>query len=249
MKNIPILYVWPTGIGKTQKVRQEFGYTEVLLLSSLTEEDVAGIPYHEKGKEKRTIPPFVQRLQEAVQKGKSTCLFLDELDKARREVADTCLSLVTDQTMFGIPETVEIRAAANPPERWGGDGISIPMLNRFAVMHVDVDIQNSTEYLRKKYPHVDKKLFDEFEDGTIPMLDIKGEGLNTLITSPRSIEMAIVASLSSKPELVDWLVTPVVARHIKNFFSNTNKEDEKVYNKAYKTYKSSLSRKPLRLWE
>jgi hypothetical protein len=52
----PILYVGAPGVGKTAVIRSRYDHCEVLLLSSQTEEDIAGIPYQEGGNEKRTIP-------------------------------------------------------------------------------------------------------------------------------------------------------------------------------------------------
>jgi hypothetical protein len=66
------------------------------------------------------VPKFIEDLRNS--KASNKCLFLDELDKARREVADTILSLVTSPELFDLPNGVEIIAAANPPEWGGGDG-------------------------------------------------------------------------------------------------------------------------------
>ncbi len=230
MKKIPILYVGAPGIGKTAKVKSKYDYCEVLLLSSQTEEDIAGIPYQENGLEKRTIPPFVQRLQKA--KG-SRCLFLDEIDKARREVADTLLTLITDQEKFGIPEDVEIIAAANPPEWGGGDGVSIPMMNRFSIIESGVDIEGFSNYIIEKYGKNDfiLSVLDSLKSGEMPILEIIGEGLNARLTSPRSIDYALSALLFEKnEEKVIGLLTPNVASGVMRLYRKENNEETNLDN-------------------
>jgi len=230
MKKIPILYVGAPGIGKTAKVKSKYDYCEVLLLSSQTEEDIAGIPYQENGLEKRTIPPFVQRLQKA--KG-SRCLFLDEIDKARREVADTLLTLITDQEKFGIPEDVEIIAAANPPEWGGGDGVSIPMMNRFSIIESGVDIEGFSNYIIEKYGKNDfiLSVLDSLKSGEMPILEITGEGLNARLTSPRSIDYALSALLFEKnEEKVIGLLTPNVASGVMRLYRKENNEETNLDN-------------------
>ena len=180
-----------------------------MLLSSQTEEDIAGIPYREGSLEKRTIPPFVQRLQAA---SGTKCLFLDELDKARREVADTLLSLITHPEMFGIPDGTDIVATANPPEWGGGDGISQPMLNRFSVIEFLPDFDKWAGYIKNKYGNNDfvKKVIEKIEVGELPFLEANGEGLNWRMTSPRSIDNAdsVCLTESDPTLLVKGLVTP-----------------------------------------
>src|SRR6267142_4440705 len=92
---LPILMIGAPGIGKTARVLQAFDHVEVLLASAMVEEDIAGLPYKDKnGIEHRTVPCAIHNLYLADKEGKTTCLFLDEMDKARRSVADTLLTLV-----------------------------------------------------------------------------------------------------------------------------------------------------------
>ena len=82
MRKTPVLFVGPPGIGKTAITIQKYDYTEVVLLSSMVEEDISGIPYREGANECRTIPLFIQRLIQKKQEGVKT-FPPDELDKAR----------------------------------------------------------------------------------------------------------------------------------------------------------------------
>lgn len=195
MRRINRLLVGPPGIGKTETVLQSYDHVEILLLSSSVEEDLAGLPYREDIYERRTIPPFLVRLQEAAKQGKTTCLFLDELDKARREVADTLLSLIASRrTPYGLelPEGTEIIAAANPPEFGGGDGISVPMLNRFSVQEFQVDPIKWGTWAKSKFSNpVIKDVILLFMKGDLPLLDSIGEGLTLKVASPRSITYAL----------------------------------------------------------
>lgn len=227
-KNIPILFVGPPGVGKTAFVRSSYDYCEVLLLSTMTEEDIGGLPFRDGLKELRTIPPFIERLKtnNAVRK----CLFLDELDKGRREVADTLLTLITHPEHFGIPDNIDIVAAANPPEWGGGDGISDAMLSRFSVCQFVPNLIFFCDYIQKKYG-ISDNIIELFSNGTIPLLDVTGEGLSKRITCPRTLEMAFstlahngsMLSLS-KESIINGLLTPVAASNLLRLFSSKNSE-------------------------
>lgn len=199
LSSLSVLYVGPPGIGKTSIIKQTFEHTEVLLLSSATEEDIAGIPYHKNGIEYRTSPAWVERLKKADKEGKTTCLFLDELDKARREVADTMLTLVVSKEQFGVPSATFLRAAANPPEWGGGDGISDPMISRWSVVPFTMTeerVNDQLQFWENRYRNTPAQQCIE------PLLEIiekqgwvqiTGEGLNRRIASPRTITMALDA--------------------------------------------------------
>jgi hypothetical protein len=221
---VPVLLVGAAGIGKTDKVKQCFDYTEVLLLSTCQPEDIGGIPYREGQEDHRTISSLFTRLHEADKQGKTTALFLDELDKAQREVADTLLTLVAHRKINQgeLPKNTCIIAAANPPEFGGGDGISVPMLNRFAVIEQDIDLKSWVSYMKNRYsePFFDNALM-AFEDQKIPVFEVVGEGLEQKITSPRSIDLAFKAIKRLKQDsvkLVEGLLTPNVAQKLLNHF-------------------------------
>ena len=206
---IPRLLVGAPGSGKTATVRASYEYTEVLLLSSCTEEDIAGLPYRDGEHECRTIPTFIERLKKEA-KTKKVCLFLDELDKARREVADTLLTLITHPQEFGIPDGVDIWAAANPPEWGGGDGISQPMLSRFAIINYKPDIEKWVTLTKTKFselPFIDTFL-EKISIGEIPLMESAGEGLDFRITCPRTWHLALEAVRSNQIDLLPGLLTP-----------------------------------------
>lgn len=223
---IPKLLVGPPGVGKTANVRAQYEYTEVLLLSSCTEEDIAGLPYREGDKERRTVPPFIERIKKEA-KTKKTCLFLDELDKARREVADTLLTLITHPQEFGIPDGVDIIAAANPPDWGGGDGISQPMLTRFAVIDYKPDVQEWTKLTEKTFKDLPfiTAFVDRISTGEIPLLESNGEGLDFRLTCPRTWFLALEAVRQGQSELVTGLLTPNSASAL---MSLTNREDSRI---------------------
>ena len=198
---IPILLIGAPGTGKTAAVRARYTHTEVLLLSAAAEEDVAGLPYIIDGRERRTTPAFVERLQAAArQHGPAACcLFLDELDKARREVADTLLTLVTHPESYGIPAGVAIVAACNPPEWGGGDGISEPMLSRFAAVRWQPQVAVVADYLAARHGPAGEYIADGLRTGRIPLYETAGEGLGQRITCPRTYELALRAMVEPSP--------------------------------------------------
>lgn len=199
---VPILYYGAPGIGKTATTRAKYDYVEVLLLSSATEEDIAGLPYRDGDKERRTVPPFVERLQERPEH-ESICLFLDEIDKARREVVDTLLTLITHPEHFGLPDRLTIVAAANPPEWGGGDGLSQAMLSRFAIVEFTPDIEEWAEFMRGKYEgELVEKVIDGILDKRAPLLEVNGEGFDWRLSCPRTWDLAVGAALDGAPDEV-----------------------------------------------
>jgi len=226
----PKLLIGAPGTGKTASVRAKFEHTEVLLLSSCTEEDIAGLPYREGNKERRTMPLFIENINKAVKKGKKTCLFLDELDKARREVVDTLLTLITHPTNFGIPESVEIIAAANPPEWGGGDGISQPMLTRFCVIPFSPDVNEWVKLTNKLFSDltVTKKLTERISSGELPLMEHVGEDLEFRLTCPRTLHLALTAIREGEPEVIFGLLTPNTASAILAFIDEDKDEESRI---------------------
>lgn len=191
---IPILLYGPPGIGKTDIVRSCFDYTEVVLASTMVEEDIAGLPYREGDYDHRTIPALFRNLEQSSLEGKTTCLFLDELDKARRSVADTLLTLIASRKVgkASLPKDTIIIAAANPSEFGGGDGISDAMRSRFCVVSAQPNIGDWVDWARNNF-NSDKCLaaIDAIESGHIPLSDYAGEEMEKRITCPRTIAMML----------------------------------------------------------
>jgi len=249
-KKIPILLVGAPGVGKTEITKQKYDHCEILLLSSQTEEDIAGIPYRDGENEKRTIPIFVQRLKNA--KGKK-CLFLDEIDKARREVADTLLSLITDQEMFGIDSDVEIIAAANPAEWGGGDGLSMPMMNRFSIIEFKPDFNDWKNFILKKYGKGEMvdRILSEIEEKRIPFLEHNGDGYSFRLTCPRSLDMALSVLFDNlkaeeKEKIIYGLLTPNTASAICQYITTDNNSRESEVQDISRTIGSSKIKSILR---
>lgn len=225
------------GIGKTAKVLEKYDYVEVMLASSMVEEDIAGIPYREGFYDLRTIPLAIKNLQDAANEGKTTALFLDELDKARRSVADTLLTLVANRKIgrTELPSNTVIIAAANPPEWGGGDGISDAMLSRFSVIPVEPNIKEWVLWAKSFYKdnlNIVGDIINAIDCGEILIADISGEGLNKRITCPRTISLALNYVISQETNIepiVKGLLTPSTASQFLNIF---NKSDTSLSKKA-----------------
>jgi hypothetical protein len=204
MPNIPTLWVGPPGVGKTATVTSTYDYVEIVLLSAMTEEDIMGIPYQIDGKEHRTQPPLFQRLQNASRESKTTALFLDEIDKARREVADTLLTLVASRRIgeHVLPDNCDIVAAANPPEWGGGDGVSQAMQSRFSVRHFTPNVEGWASWFVaqwKETPHetLAQKVADLFTMNTVSLLEVSGTGWDWRLTCPRTVTMAFMGMVNA----------------------------------------------------
>lgn len=193
---VPILLIGAPGVGKTASVQAHFDHAEVMLTSTLVEEDIAGLPYREGEYDYRTIPALFRRLHEADVAGKSTVLFLDELDKARRAVADTLLTLVASRKVgtATLPANTCIVAAANPPEFGGGDGISEAMQSRFSTLDYVPDVSGWAEWASNEFKGKPAHaIISAVQCGEMPIFEMTGEGLNRRVTTPRTIAMTLKA--------------------------------------------------------
>lgn len=191
---VPVLLIGAPGTGKTAQVQSNFDHAEVLLTSTLVEEDIAGLPYREGDYDYRTVPAMFRRLQDAASEGKTTVLFLDELDKARRSVADTLLTLVASRRVgrAELPRDTCIVAAANQPEFGGGDGISDAMLSRFAAVDYVPDVSSWSNWADGQYASAEARMVvSAVRSGELPIFDMVGNGLSRRITTPRTLAMAL----------------------------------------------------------
>jgi len=221
-----LMLVGMPGTGKTAVVESIFGDGMVkILVSTMLEEDVGGLPYREGALERRTQPKFIRELHEKAVNNERTCLFLDELDKARQEVADTLLTLIQSRRIneWTLPDNCQIVAAANPPEFGGGNGISEPMQSRFSVINWLPDPVKWAKWCMEKYPS-SADIADAVRNGEIPIYDRVGFGLDARTTCPRTLEMAILAEdceLATKEEKIKGLLTPQAA----SFFMEQSPEE------------------------
>ncbi|HDR9497093.1 TPA: AAA family ATPase [Burkholderia cepacia] len=222
---VPVLLVGAPGVGKTASVRAHFDYAEVLLTSTLVEEDIAGLPYREGEYDYRTTSAVFRRLHDAANAGKSTVLFLDELDKARRAVADTLLTLVASRQVGAaeLPSTTCIVAAANPPEFGGGDGISDAMLSRFSVVEYVPNPAKWADLADASFGPEVHRITEAARTGEMPIFDMVGEGFSKRITTPRTLDKALSAIVRCGAEseeaemIVRGLLTPGTATQMLHF--------------------------------
>ena len=237
---VPVLLVGYPGVGKTEIVKSLFGYTEILLLSAESEESLSGLPFREGNYDYRTIPAMFRRLEEADKQGKTTCLFLDELDKARRSVADSILSLISSRKIgeATLPSKTVIVAACNPPEAGGADGISQPMLNRFTSVKLEPNVPSWIAWAKERYGGtLASKVIECIAQNEFPICEITGEGLDMRVTSPRSLELAMKAINAlgvSNPKAIEvslkGLLTPNAVGKIYNSLDFTKEIKETLRN-------------------
>lgn len=258
--HIPLLLVGPPGIGKTEIVRSNFDYTEVMLASTMVEEDIAGLPYRDGDYDYRTIPAMFRNLSEANLQGKTTCLFLDELDKSRRAVADTLLTLVASRKVgkAALPVDTVIIAAANPPEFGGGDGISDAMRSRFCVVDAQPCISGWSKWARDSFKSArSNAVIDAVEMGHIPLVDYAGEEMQKRITCPRTIAM-MLRYVESEQEMDDavlsnltyGLFTQNTASRFMLSIQKASARDEDIVRKSHSVRTSSKAiakNSPIRL--
>lgn len=206
-----VLLVGFPGVGKTAVVEANYGSAMVkLLVSSCVEEDIAGLPYREGTRERRTKPKFLEDLDQVAAEHPQVCLFLDELDKARQEVADTLLTLVWSRRIgdWALPTNCRIIAAANPVEFGGGNGISEPMRSRFIIHDFIPDKDKWADWCEVAYPQM-PHIAQAVRTGELPMYYEHGEGYDKRTASPRTYQMAMEAKdcfLMTRAEKIAGLI-------------------------------------------
>lgn len=221
--NVPVLLVSSPGMGKTSHIRSSFDYVEVMLASCMVEEDIAGIPYRDGNYDYKTTPSAIRRLHEADAEGKTTALFFDEIDKARRSVADTLLTLIASRCIGQafIPEKTCIIAAANPPEFGGGDGISDAMINRCAVINFVPSVSKWVKWASGQYKSVmAQHVIKAVQDEKIGLVDMVGDGLERRITSPRSLAMALNYMENGDKQYFEQIVRGLLTANTASIFLN-----------------------------
>ena len=238
MHNINLLLVGHPGVGKTAAVEAEYsGRLVKILLSSMVEEDIAGLPWRENCEERRTKPKFIKDLEILATKGEGKiCLFLDEIDKARQEVADTLLTLLQSRKIWDweIPSCCDIVAAANPPETGGGEGISEPMLSRFAVVEFKPNPKKWAQWCYNTYPEYGR-IAELVETGEIPLFYTVGEELDMRTLSPRTLELAMLATtttLATREEQISGLLPAEYCHHFLKITDEVYSDAVNVLSKA-----------------
>jgi hypothetical protein len=259
-KHIPVLFYGHPGVGKTEKIKSCFEHVEVMLASSMVEEDISGLPYRDGVYDKRTIPIIFKRLEEADAQGKTTAIFFDELDKARRSVSDSFLTLICNRAIGNskLPDNTCIIAAANNEFISGSDGISEAMQSRFCCIDFIPDPLEWYDWAIKHYKnHIEKinPVLESIKNGEINLYNMLGEGHEKRITSPRTISLFLTwycntsATLEEQKKFISGLLCPLEATYIINKLNSfNNTKIDKIFSTSKKI--NSASQKylsPLRL--
>lgn len=139
-------YLWPaligpTGSGKTSVVRelaQEMGLeVRTLLLGTMLPEDVLGLPRVIDGATRWTLPEWAVGLAE-----RPAIVFLDEIDKARPDVAATVLTLLAERRIRDTilhPGVLFVAAGQPVWDGWLGDETNRALSARLVWLPVGYD--------------------------------------------------------------------------------------------------------------
>jgi hypothetical protein len=229
----PTLLLGPPGIGKTARVKAAFPYVEVIPTSGWSDEDINGLPYRDGGIEKRTLPLWYTRIQEASNRYERVALFFDEIDKTPVSVANTLLTLIESRQHGNIelPYNCAIVAAAN-----GRGEISDALWERFSKVDCKVDFAGAMAFLESKARSEPAKLFiNGLRTTALPLVSLDttgkdGEQHRSMI--PRTCELFIHAcneypdNLVALIEYAKGLFPAREVAKIQNLFAKASSQNE-----------------------
>lgn len=161
-KKTPVsLMMWgATGIGKTSIVEQVGELTDYkvlnIRLSQREAVDILGVPYtgtvtigNKSVNVSNHYPPAW--FMEALLQG-NVILFLDELNRAHRDVLQAAFELVLERRINGhlLPDSVRIISACNPPNKlYDTFHFDLALVARFCHVHVVPSVSSWKEWARK----------------------------------------------------------------------------------------------------
>lgn len=141
LSSLPTCLWGEPGTGKTARIlsyaKARGLHLERWLLSRCESIDLKPRVYHE-GKVIVGEPPEIAKLREATRSGKKGMLFLDELNRATREVEGAALDIID-----APPPDVFVAAACNPPSRGqAARSLESAAANRFVHLDVGADAKS-----------------------------------------------------------------------------------------------------------
>ena len=174
-KNINLLFIGDTGIGKTQIINEYAAmnniYIETLILSQLDPSDCLGIPIKEDIKINNenitcigtAIPKWAYNFYLKIKEGKECILFLDEFLCAQPSVQNSFLNFLIMKKINNIDlSELRIIAATNI-----GNYTFKPdknMMNRFCFIQVINNKKLFKKYIEEKYDKVNYSLINAVEE-------------------------------------------------------------------------------------
>lgn len=151
------------GIGKSQRVKeyalQNNMHLEILYLSHQEVGDLIGMPIIENQTTIWTKPSWFKRMEDASANGQECLLFLDELNRAQRDVRQTAMQITLEKKLHEhhLPkingkETLVV-AAINPEDNhkidYQVDELDAALMDRFLYYEMKIDVKAWLNWARK----------------------------------------------------------------------------------------------------
>lgn len=193
------MLVGVAGIGKTSVVKQfakEKGYHCEIMISSLMEpSDLQGMPYIEHNSTKFAEPYFITRMKDNAKNGIRSILFLDEINRAPKDLLGAMLTLILEREVNGhkLPEVdglpTIVVAGMNPDDEgdYHVDALDDAMRNRFLIVRVESDAQSWLKYAREA--KVNQVVRDYIAENPTKLFFRAQDQSEMAFASPRSWEM------------------------------------------------------------
>lgn len=214
------------GIGKSTFIEEWAEenniFCKVLFLSHMEVGDLIGIPVtteDSNGKEMTvwSKPSWFVEIEEQAAKGKHTMLFLDELNRAQKDVLDSALALVLDGRLHEhtLPKTngkrTMIVSAVNPSEHYQVNELDDALEDRFLNIDVEEDVDAWLKWSRKN--KVNEMVRSFIRDNSDKLFYRNVENSNEKTATPRSWTK-LAALLTKTPDLNEEWVYPMITGKI-----------------------------------
>ena len=229
VRRIPVLIVGRYGVGKSSLAYWLSKVKKVpicdIKLSQFDSVSFRGIPdYSQEHGVKTTVwhpPSMLEKLNAEARSRGGGILFLDELDKAQRDVAAATYELLLQKRYgeFKLDESILIVSAVNlEADDWRGEGLSIPQLDRVCRFFLEPTVEEWLNWAREH--GIDSRIIS-FIDRHPDMLWRPGDLEKMCTTSGRSWESAsFLIAGETDFKLIENLVASAVGSDIAEVFTS-----------------------------
>lgn len=162
--NIPLLLMSRPGFGKTSTIAKFCEYKDYnlysLIASQYSSDDILGLQTLKNGKLERVTPAWFDEMEQMMQNGKRTILFLDEITCVDEWIQGSLLDLIFSRKLGTkkLSDNVLVLAAGNYSKDLNNAfKMTAPLINRFMILNIwnnDFDVM---DFINDSFERVNSK--------------------------------------------------------------------------------------------